>query len=92
MKEEDEWGPETKLWPFVALLCTQITPIEGYHCWQAVCSIPTKPWPLNGGNHPLVAFTGSGKAATKSRPVILQGNTVCRMKVHWTSSPFLVKS
>jgi len=26
MKEEDEWSPETKLWPFVAPLCTQITP------------------------------------------------------------------
>jgi len=26
MEEEDEWSPETKLWPFVAPLCTQITP------------------------------------------------------------------
>jgi len=34
---------------------------------------------------------GQEKAATKRRPVIFQGNTVCRMKVYWTSSPFLVK-
>jgi len=35
-------------------------------------------------------FTGQEKAATKSKPTILQGNTQCRIKVYWTSSPFLI--
>jgi len=32
------------------------------------------------------------KLQQKSWPAILQGNTECRVKVYWTSSPFLVKS
>jgi len=29
--------------------------------------IAYKPWPLNGANHPLVAFTGSGKSCNKKQ-------------------------
>jgi len=65
-EKEEEWSPETKLWPFVAPLCTQITPnwvisLLAICLWSpsSLRTIPTKPWPLNGANHPLVAFTGS---------------------------------
>jgi len=77
-------SPETKLWPFVAPLCTQITPNRVISLltscmWSpnSLHTIPTKPWPLNGTNRPLV---GQEKAETKSRPAILQGNTECRWK------------
>jgi len=45
MEKEDEWSPETKLWPFVAPLCIQITAGK-----LSVKSqfIPTKSRPLNG--------------------------------------------
>jgi len=37
-------------------------------------------------------FQRVSKKLQKSRPAIFQGNTVCRMKVYWTSNSFLVKS
>jgi len=89
MEEEDEWSPETKLWPFVAPLCTHITPnwaisLLASCLWNtsSLHTIPTKPWPLNGANHPFGAFTGSGKRYNKnhtcypSRKYSVQGESV----------------
>jgi len=52
-------------------------------------TIPTKPWPLNGANHPLVAFTGSGKSCNKKQTCHLPRKYSVQSE---SSSPFLVKS
>jgi len=50
LKKNEAKRPEVKFEPFM-------------HCGvQAHHTIPTKPWPLNGTNHPLVALTGSEKS------------------------------
>jgi len=42
MEEEDEWSPETKLWPFVAPLCTQITSISAGKLSQFIAHYSNK--------------------------------------------------
>jgi len=100
MKEEDKWSPETKLWPLVAPLCThnhsKLSDITAGKLSVESQFITQKPWSLNGLWMTPIVYSwlsqGQEKAETKSKLAILQEYTVCRMKVYWTSSPFLVKS